>query len=177
MILIYVQFNKLIYYFSIGRYGRPKDNYWLKQLEFGISRNIIILGKRKIHSTFILEVIRKESSYTIFMKYILKGTKFHKSLLVLNTQLNSLGCSNNLIVILSSLDYLNLLWVLFKLDNKDLFFSQNKSCMNYQYKIWSYNISKKSKLSTLNFYCLFSDRLYFGFYSYNQKVIILVLEI
>lgn len=169
MILIYVQFNKLIYYFSIERYGRPKDNYWLKQLEFGISRNIFLLGKRKIHSTFILEIIRKESSYTIFMRYILKGTKFHKSLLVLNTQLNLLGCSNNLTVILSSLDYLNLLWVLFKLDNKDLFFSQNKSCINYQYKIWSYNTSKKFKLSTLNFYCLFFDRLYFGLSSYNQK--------
>jgi hypothetical protein len=147
---IFVQFNRLATQ-SSKRYGRPKGNVWLKQLEFGISRNVCdILGKRKIRSTFCFDKIRKESSYTCFIRLVLKGSDLYKKLIKMNNQLILEGYSTTLTFILSNIEFLNLSWNFVKFSNKVFFYNGEKK-LNYQFQLWSYKVSKHFLSGDLDF--------------------------
>jgi hypothetical protein len=140
--LIYVQFNKRIIMYSSKRYGKPKDSYGLKQLEFGISRNVYLdsWGKRKIHSTFLLNIGRKESSYTEFIRLVLRGSDLYKNLIRLNIQLGFLYYSTNLTYLLANLEFLSLSWYMVKFRNKKLFLKEDQKLLNYQFELWLLNV-------------------------------------
>lgn len=143
--LIFVQFNKLTTQCS-KRYGKSKGSYWLKRLEFGISRHVESLGKRRIHSTSSLfSRGRKEFSYTKFMRLVLKGTEFHKNLILLDHQLTVFSISRNLICLLSSVELLSLAWNFVKLRNKNLILKKDKELLQYQFELWSFQVTKRFK--------------------------------
>ena len=151
--LISVQFNKRTINYSSRRCGKPKDSYGLKQLEFGISRNVYLYswGKRKIHSTFFLNLKRKESSYTEFMRLVLRGSDLYKSLIRLNTQFVFLEYLTNLTYLLSNFEFLSLSWHLIKFRNKKLLLKEDQKLLNYQFELWALHVIRVFKSGNLVF--------------------------
>jgi hypothetical protein len=139
--------------YSSIRYGKPKDSCGLKQLEFGISRNVYLcsLGERKIHSTSLLNIGRKESSYTEFIRLVLRGSNLYKNLIRLNIHLSFLGYSTNLTYLLSNLEFLSLSWNLVKSRNKKLFLKEDQKLLNYQFEFWALRIISMFKSGNFSF--------------------------
>ena len=165
--LISVQFNKRTIMNSSRRCGEPKDSYGLKQLEFGISRNEYLYswGKRKIHSTLLLNLERKESSYTEFIRLVLRGSDLYKNLISLNTQMIFLYYSTNLTYLLSNLEFMSLSWSLVKLRNKKLFLKEDPKLLNYQFEFWVLHVTQAFRSGNFLFCSnsAFVDQKYFKF--------------
>jgi hypothetical protein len=151
--LISVQFNKQTTNYSSQGCGKPKDSYGLKQSEFGISRNVYFYswGKRKIHSTFFFNVERKESSYTEFIRLVLRGSDLYKSLIRLNTQFVFLEYLTNLTYLLSNFEFLSLSWQLIKFRNKKLLVKEDPKLLNYQFELWALHVIRVFKSGNLVF--------------------------
>ena len=170
--LISVQFNILAIQYSSIRYGRPKGNCNLNSLEFGISRNIYektILGKRKIHSTFLIFMERKESSYTNFMESVPLGSDLHKTLIKLDTQVALLGYSDDLIFILSDFEFLKLSWRFVEVRNKHLYLKKDCRLLRSQFEIWACHFSKLVKSGQLSFDFSVLRKVEFGRLSFNKS--------
>ena len=151
--LISVQFNKRTINYSSRRCGKPKDSYGLKQLEFGISRNVYFYswGKRKIHSTFFLNLERKESSYTEFIRLVLRGSDLYKNLIRLNTQFVFFEYLTNLTYLLSNFEFLSLSWHQIKFRNKKLLVKEDQKLLNYQFELWALYVIRVFKSGNLVF--------------------------